>query len=105
MSCSFQKGDIFGDVRRDMGLYVIFSADSFQMDIDTIPVVVTLLCQLPQKNYHFCAQYTDRGVSPIYSDTDILTTRPTPQNSVIVLKWREIDIDYLHHLIGVLAEV
>ena len=24
---------------------------------------------------------------------------PTPQNSVIVFKWREIDIDYLHHLI------
>ena len=28
-----------------------------------------------------------------------------PRNSVIVLKWREIDVDYLHHLIGVQAEV
>ena len=28
-----------------------------------------------------------------------------PQNSVIVLNWREIDIYYLHHVIGVLAEV
>ena len=30
---------------------------------------------------------------------------PIPQNSVVVLKWREIDIYYLHHVIGVLAEV
>ena len=34
-----------------------------------------------------------------------LTDRTIPQNSVKVLKWREIDIYYLHHVIGVLAEV
>ena len=43
-----------------------------------ISKVVTLISQLPQNNEHFCAQYADRGVSPIWQSPN-----ETPDKSYV----------------------